>query len=449
MSPTDAVAKARAETDAILARLLTLHPKEIDLSLDRLNDLLTDLGHPERDLPPVIHVAGTNGKGSTLTFMRYMLEAAGKRVHTYTSPHLVRFNERIRLGGEDGGTFVTPEALNAALAQCEKVNAGRPITFFEITTAAAFLLFSTHEADILLLEVGLGGRLDATNVILPPKASVITPVSLDHGKFLGEDVAVIAGEKAGIIKQQVPVVVSRQLFDAAEQRILAKAETMQAPLHLSGQEWMAFEQHGRFVYQDEQGLMDLPLPRLVGRHQLENAGAAITALRAAGFDLGEEAFAAGITAARWPARMQRLTEGRLVARIPNAAEVWLDGGHNPDGGRAVAAAIAELEDTTSRPLVMIVGMLSVKDPLGYFEHFRDLAAEIIAIPIEEQAMGLDPELLAASAREAGLPAKAMASVREALDYVAGEAYEAAPRVLLCGSLYLAGEILRDNETEPE
>ena len=301
---------AHPHLDAILARLLTLHPKRIDLSLDRMYRVLDALGHPEKNLPPVIHVAGTNGKGSTIAFMRAILEAAGALVHVYTSPNLVRMNERFRLGRPGGGVLVSDGELVTTLAECEQANGAAPITVFEIETAAAFLLFSRHPADALLLEVGLGGRLDATNVIPPPLASVITPVSMDHMEFLGDTLEKIAGEKAAILRTGTPAAIGRQT-EGPLSVILQRAEEIAAPLHVCGQDWIVGEERGRLVYQDQNGLFDLPAPRLFGRHQIDNAGTAIAALRAAGFKLPVPAYERGIAKADWPARMQRLVAGDL------------------------------------------------------------------------------------------------------------------------------------------
>src|ERR1700733_9191496 len=297
--------------DAILARLLTLHPKRIDLSLDRMYRILDALGHPEKNLPPVIHVAGTNGKGSTVAFMRAILEAAGARVHVYTSPNLVRMNERYRLGQPGGGILVTDSELIAALAECEQANGSAPITVFEIETAAAFLLFSRHAADALLLEVGLGGRLDATNVVERPLVSVITRLSLDHHEFLGNSLVEIAAEKPGILKRGVPAIVTSQAREALAV-IERQAKRMRAPLAIAGEHWTATEERGRLAFQDAEGLIDLPAPKLYGRHQFENAGAAVAALRVSGLKVPAAAFEAGMTRVDWPARMQRLSHGRLA-----------------------------------------------------------------------------------------------------------------------------------------
>src|SRR3954470_2461985 len=434
-----------SSVDSIVARLLTLHPKLIDLSLDRMWRLLGVLGHPERQLPPVIHVAGTNGKGSTVAFMRAMLEADGRRVHVYTSPHLVRFNERFRLGRAHGGEFVSDEALADALSECEAANGSAPITVFEIETAAAFLLFARHPADVLLLEVGLGGRLDATNVVERPLASVITPVSIDHVEFLGDTLEKIATEKAAILRRGVPAVIARQT-EGPLSVIAARAAEVGAPLHVMGQDWVASEERGRLVYQDTDGLLDLPPPRLFGRHQFDNAGTAIAALRAAGIRIPIKAVEQGLTRAEWPARLQRLTVGKLVALAPAGAELWLDGGHNADGGRAIAAALGDLEERVSRPLVLVIGMLSTKDHSGFLRNFTGLVRRIFGVPIH-QDKGVPPDEIAAAARDAGMPADASGSIEEALTAIGELGFDPPPRILITGSLYLAGEVLSANGTE--
>ena len=432
--------------DAILARLLALHPKRIDLSLDRMWRILDALGHPERRLPPVIHVAGTNGKGSTVAFMRAMLEAAGRSAHVYTSPNLVRINERFRLGRAGGGTLVSDDELAATLAECERANGDKPITVFEIETAAALLLFSRHPADVLLLEVGLGGRLDATNVIERPIASVITPVSMDHVEFLGDTLEKIATEKAAILRRGVPAVIARQTVGPVW-FIAARADVVGAPLHVAGQDWVAGEERGRLVYQDNDGLLDLPPPRLFGRHQFDNAGTAIAALRAAQLKLPAQAFEHGVAAAEWPARMQRLAGGTLASRIPAGGELWLDGGHNADGGRIIAAALADLEERVSRPLVLVVGMLSTKDTDGFLRNFTGLARTLIAVPIG-QDKGLAPDAIAAAALRLGMAAQSAGSIEDALVAVGHLGLMPAPRVLITGSLYLAGAVLAANGTLP-
>ncbi len=435
-----------AALDAVAARLFALHPKRIDLSLGRIERLLAALDHPERRLPPLVHVAGTNGKGSTIAFARAILEAAGKRVHVYTSPNLVRLNERFRLG-RPGGGLVEDAELAETLTECEAKNGGQPITVFEIETAAAFLLFSRHPADILLLEVGLGGRLDATNVVERPLASVITRVSIDHRDFLGDTIEQIAAEKAGVLKKGVPAVIASQQR-AALAIIEREAARVRAPLAVAERDWSASEEHGRLVYQDGDGLLDLPAPKLYGRHQFENAGAAIAALRAAGLKLPAGAFEAGMTRVDWPARMQRLSGGRLAALLPPESELWLDGGHNADGGRAVAAALADLEERVSRPLVVIVGMLSTKDCAGFLQNFSGLARRVITVPVRNDKT-VAAAALAEVARLAGIPALARDNLESALDVAGKLDLAPAPRVLITGSLYLAGEVLAANGTPPQ
>jgi len=436
--------------DAIVGRLSKLHPKLIDLSLDRIQRLLAQLDHPERNLPPVIHVAGTNGKGSTIAFMRAVLEAAGLAVHVYTSPHLVRFNERFRLGARgQSGALVSDAVLMEALTECERANNGQPITVFEITTAVGLLLFSRRPADVLLLEVGLGGRLDATNVIEHPLASVITPVSLDHVDFLGSDIEAVAGEKAGIIKSGTPVFVAAQRREALAV-IERRAARMAAPMRIAGEDWTATEERGRLVYQDEDGLLDLPAPKLLGRHQFENAGLAIATLRGvAGLKLPSAAFEAGIVNADWPARLQRLSHGALAALIPLGGELWLDGGHNPDGGRAAANALADLEERVSRPLVLVVGMLSTKDAAGFLGKLAGLARHVLAVPVAGQQAGVAPETVADIARAAGIPAAGCDRVEDALTAIGRLDLDPPPRILITGSLYLAGQVLAANGTLPE
>ena len=434
--------------DAIVARLAALHPKRIDLSLDRVQRLLAALDHPERKLPPVIHVAGTNGKGSTIAFLRAILEAAGKRVHVYTSPHLVRFNERYRLGQPGEGVLVSDEELSAALEECERTNAGAPITVFEITTAVGLLLFARHPADVLLMEVGLGGRLDATNVVDHPLATIITRIAIDHTDFLGPTLDKIANEKAGILKRGTPAIVAAQARDALA-AIERQAARLNAPLKIAGEDWTATEERGRLVYQDEAGLLDLPAPKLYGRHQFENAGLAIAALRAIKpLKIAPAAYEVGMVKADWPARLQRLAAGRLVERVPAGSELWLDGGHNPDGGRAIAAALADLEERVSRPLVLIVGMLASKDCEGFLRNFTGLARRMIAVPVRDAEKGLSAEAVADAARAIGLPATSRDNLEEALDAARKLDLVPPPRILITGSLYLAGEALRENGTLP-
>ena len=434
--------------DSLVSRFTALHPKRIDLSLDRVQRLLAALGHPERKLPPVIHVAGTNGKGSTIAFLRAILEAAGQRVHVYTSPHLVRFNERFRIGKSGEGRLVSDEELIVAMEECELANAGAPITVFEITTAAGLVLFARHPADVLLMEVGLGGRLDATNVVDSPLATIITRVSVDHIDFLGDRLEKIAAEKAGILKRGVPAVVAAQ-----HREVLAvierQAAKLSVPLKIAGEDWTATEERGRLVYQDETGLLDLPPPKLYGRHQFENAGLAITALRTIKqLGIPPAAYDGGMVKADWPARLHRLGHGPLVDRAPAGSELWLDGGHNPDGGRAIAAALADLEERVSRPLVLIVGMLASKDCEGFLGNFAGLARRMIAVPVPGVEKGLSAEAVADTARAIGIPATSRDNLAEALEAARKLDLDPPPRILITRSLYLAGEVLLENGTLP-
>lgn len=416
-------------SDLVLERLMTLHPKIIDLTLDRVWRLLEELDHPEHRLPPVIHIAGTNGKGSTLAMIRAGLEGAGQRCHAYTSPHLARFHERIRLAGE----LISESDLTALLAECETANGGAAITYFEITTVAALLAFARVPADWTLLEVGLGGRLDATNVIDSPALCVITPVSYDHQQFLGETLPEIAGEKAGILKRGVPCVVGPQQ-DAALEVIEARAARVGAPLLAHGQHWHVGVEHERLVFQDETGLLDMPLPVLPGPHQIENAGMALAALRA----LGTGAPEAALRKAEWPARMQRLRKGPLTELAPDA-ELWLDGGHNPAAGVALAATLCGLPE---RPTHMICGMLRTKDVAGFL---RPLAARIEtfhAVSIPGETATLTAAETSAEARALGLTATEAPDVAVALAKIVETDPQA--RVVICGSLYLAGAILREH-----
>jgi dihydrofolate synthase / folylpolyglutamate synthase len=441
-------AKPSSSLSEVVARVSSLHPVSIDLSLDRINRLLERLDHPERKLPPVIHVAGTNGKGSTIAYLRATLEAAGLRVHAYTSPYLVRLNECVRLGRAGGGVLVGDDELREALERCEQANAGAPITVFEIKTAAAFCVFAQNPADALLLEVGLGGRLDATNTIETPLASVITPVSMDHTEFLGTTLTSIAGEKAAIIKRGVPVISAEQAPEAMAV-IEAQAGRMRAPLYAAGQQWHVSVERGRLVYQDDRGLMDLAAPKLFGRHQFDNAGLAIATLRAVeAFKIGMPAFEAGIVGAEWPARMQRLVAGALVDQGPKGCEIWLDGGHNAEGGRVAAAALGDLEERVSRPLVVIAGMMANKDAGAFLANFAGLTRHIMAVPIPGRDNTMPPDRLADAARALGMRVENAASVEAALHALSRLAYEVPPRILISGSLYLAGHVLEINGTPP-
>jgi dihydrofolate synthase/folylpolyglutamate synthase len=418
-------------SDIILSRMMALHPKIIDLTLDRVWHLLDALGNPQNDLPPVIHIAGTNGKGSTLAMIRAGLEAAGKTCHAYTSPHLARFHERIRLAG----VLISEDDLTAILDECEAANGGAPITYFEITTCAAILAMARVRADYTLLEVGLGGRLDATNVVARPALTVITPVSIDHEQYLGDTLAKIAGEKAGIIKRGVPCVIGPQEGEAMAV-IEAQAARLGAPILAHGQHWHVWEERGRLIYQDEAGLCDLPLPNLPGAHQIDNAGAALAALRHLG--AGDAACESAVTRAHWPARMQRLLRGPLVEAAPEA-EIWLDGGHNPAAGQALGRHLAHLPE---RPTHLICGMLNTKDIGGYLRPFAAQAERLIALSIPGEANTLPAEVTAEAARGAGLRAETAGSALDAVQRIAADDPRA--RILICGSLYLAGGILREN-----
>ena len=434
-----------AVSDAILKRLLSLHPKIIDLKLDRMWRILAQLGNPHETVAPVLHVAGTNGKGSTVTYLRSAMEAAGLTVHCYTSPHLVKFHERIRIGKKGGGELIAEDRLSALLEECEAVNGGEPITFFEITTAAAFLAFARNPADYLILEVGLGGRLDATNVIARPALSIITTIDYDHQQYLGNTLTEIAREKAGILKPNVTAIIAPQP-DEARAEIERWAEAERAPLLIANQDWQAYEQHGRLVYQDESGLLDLPLPQLLGRHQIDNAGTAIAALRNLNDTrIGEGHIAQGLKTASWPARMQRLGPGELWSFIPKDAELWLDGGHNPSAGRALARAFSELNERVSRPLVLIWGMLNTKAIDNFIAPFAGIAHRVVTLTIPDEENAVPARELAEAARRHDISAETADSLEEALKQ-AGQ-ITPAPRILIVGSLYLAGRVLARHSGE--
>jgi dihydrofolate synthase / folylpolyglutamate synthase len=445
---TASAAKKLTPLDAIQQRLMALHKRKIDLTLDRMLRILELLGHPERRMGPVIHVAGTNGKGSTVAYLRAILEAAGLSVHVFTSPHLVRINERYRLGRKGGGVLVSDADLVDALAHCEQLNGNEPITVFEMETAAAFHLFAQQPADVVLLEVGLGGRGDSTNVVDQPLATVITPVAMDHMEMLGDTLAKIAAEKAGIIKRGVPLISAMQEAEA-EAVIEQRAKELRAPQHIGGQHWQVSVERGRLVFQDERGLLDLPPPRLFGRHQFDNAGLAIAALRAIdSLKIPVAAYETGVSKAEWPARMQRLSSGALVGLAPANSEVWLDGGHNPHCGQAVATALGDLEERVSRQLVVIVGMPSNKDAGGFLANFAGMTRHIIAVPIPDHENAYTPSALAEAGRHLGMRIETAPNVAEALRAISRLVYEMPPRILITGSLYLAGAVLRENGTFP-
>ena len=421
-----------ATSDRVLERLTSLHPNVIDLTLGRIERLLAALGHPERRLPPVIHVAGTNGKGSVVAMLRAGLESAGLAVHVYTSPHLARFHERIRIAG----ALIGEDRLIAGLERCEAANAGAPITFFEITTAAAFLAMAETPADFALLEVGLGGRLDATNVIARPRLTAITSISIDHQQYLGETLREIAGEKAGILKPGVPCIVGAQPPEALAV-IEARAERVGAPLLIANHDWQVWEEHGRMAFLDAAGLLDLPLPLLIGAHQVANAGIALAALRALGLD--EPACTAAVSRAEWSARLQRLRRGPLV-EAAGSCELWLDGGHNPAAGAALAEALGRLP---ARPVHLVTGMLRTKDAAGFLRPLAAVAQSLRGVSIPGETATLTADETVAAARVAGFAeAEPAADVGTAVAAIA--AADPGCRILICGSLYLAGSVLRAN-----
>jgi dihydrofolate synthase/folylpolyglutamate synthase len=442
--------RASSLAEREIERLMTLHPKGFDLSLGRITRLLERLGNPHLRLPPVIHIAGTNGKGSAAAFTRALLEAEGLAVHVHTSPHLVNWHERYRIAAPGGSRLVDDRVLADAVSRAAEANAGEPITVFEILTAVTFLLFSEHPADAAIIEVGLGGRFDATNVIPDSAVSVIMPVSMDHEAYLGDRVELIAAEKAGIIKPGCPVVIGAQESHTALEVIAETADRLNCTTMVYGQDFVAFEENGRLIYQDEDGLMDLPTPKLLGRYQYANAAAAIAAVKAAGFDIGHDAAERAMTSVYWPGRMQRLPNGHLSELAPEGAEVWLDGGHNPSAAMVIAEALTEQEERNPRPLILISGMINTKDQTGYFRAFNGIARRVFTVPVNSSDAGVPNGELAARAIEAGLEAEPVATVANALTLLrdSWDAREAPPRILIGGSLYLAGAVLAENGTPP-
>lgn len=434
---------------SLIDELSAIHPKGYDLSLGRIQRVLRLLGDPQLAIPPAIHVAGTNGKGSTTAFCRAFLEAAGKTVHVHTSPHLVNWHERYRMGRPGGGKLVSDAMLEEAIARIANVNDGAPITVFEILCAAMFVLFSEHPADYCIVEVGLGGRFDATNVIDHPLVSVITSISLDHMAHLGDREELIAFEKAGIIKPGHPVVISPQTTGVREvfERVIAQRRS---PAWHGGQDFVFTAHGGRLVYQDVRGLLDLPLPRLRGAHQLANAATAIAALRLSCPQLPDFAYETGMETVRWPGRMERLKPGPVQVLAPAGAEIWIDGGHNPAAGEVIAQELANLEERAPMPVFVIAGMLLTKDPSGFFHAFDGLAERIFTVPIHDSEQGFSPHALARVALESGFDANACLSVAEAFSSISGMLSPGEQcRIVICGSLYLVGEILRDNNEAPQ
>jgi dihydrofolate synthase/folylpolyglutamate synthase len=411
------------------------------LGLERISALLGRLGNPERRLPPVLHVAGTNGKGSTCAFLRAALEAAGLAVHAYTSPHLVRFNERIRLAGK----LIGDEALGELLGETLDAAQGMEMSFFEATTAASFLAFSRTPADACIVEVGLGGRLDATNVVPAPVACGIAQLGIDHVAFLGDSAEQIASEKAGIAKKGAPLLTQAYPPSLAG-RIEAAAAKAGALWLPRGGAWDTEARDGAIHYRDARGTLALPLPRMAGAHQAMNAALAIAMLRHQHvLEIPDEALRAAMDWADWPARLQRLSPGPLRDVLPEGAELWLDGAHNP----AAASAVAGHFRSVDRPFHLIIGLLANKDAPGILHPFRGRGIAVHAVPVA----GHDhhpPESLAEAARRAGLAATPAASVADALARIARHADPSRPPiVLVMGSLYLAGEMLRANDQLPD
>ncbi|RCL02339.1 MAG: dihydrofolate synthase / folylpolyglutamate synthase [Candidatus Tokpelaia sp. JSC189] len=430
--------------------LLNIHPQAIDLSLERIRRLLADLDNPHLKIPPTIHIAGTNGKGSASAFSRAILEAAGYRVHVHTSPHLVHWHERYRIGCSNGGRFVTDKKLADTIAHVSAVNDEKPITVFEILTATAFFLFSQYPADATIMEVGLGGRFDATNVIAKPAVSLIMPVSLDHQSFLGECVEDIAMEKAGIIKKEMPVVIGFQESEAARNILVNKAWEMEAPVSVYGQDYMAYEELGHMIFQNQNGPIDLPLPHLSGAFQISNAAAAIEAVSTAGFQIEKLALAHAMCNVNWPTRMQKLQYGKLVDLLPANAELWLDGGHNLAAALVTARTVHQICETKKKKLILVCGMLNTKDATRYLSAFKDIATRVYTVPVHFNENGMPAEILAEVARTNGLDARSFNSVAETFADIRNTPMAASPLlILICGSLYLAGATLWENDTLPQ
>ncbi|WP_332065422.1 bifunctional folylpolyglutamate synthase/dihydrofolate synthase [Bartonella sp. CB189] len=436
----------KKQMQGMIDDLLNLYPKKIDPSLKRILNLLKRLGNLHLKLPPVIHIAGTNGKGSSAAICRALLESAGYRVHVYSSPHLVNWNERCRLGQTGCGKFATESQLIEAIHKVIKANRQEPITVFEILTAAAFMLFNENPADIVILEVGLGGRFDATNVINKPVISLIMPIDYDHETFLGNTISQIAYQKGGIIKPTVPIIIGKQDHDEAVSILMDIADKNKAPSSIFGKNYRSYIKNGRMIFQNNQGLMNFPLPNLIGAHQIANAGAAIEAVYQAGFRLSEQEINYALQNIYWPARMQHLTHGYLVDLLSPGIDLWLDGGHNPAAGKVIAAEFNQWKKKSNCPIIMVVGMLNTKDAIGYFHPLANLVDKVYTIPLMNNNTGICPTVLAESARKAGLFAIPQACLQDALRKINSEYKEAT--ILISGSLYLAGDILRDNKTPP-
>lgn len=433
------------KSDALINKLSEIHPKGFDLSLDRILKLLEKLENPQDKLPPVIHVAGTNGKGSTLAFTRAILEAQGYKVHVHTSPHLVNWHERYRLAGQ----LVSDDVLADAIQRVADANDDKPITVFELLSAVMFVLFSEHEADFALVEVGLGGRFDATNVVPAPKVCAIAPVALDHQAYLGDTISAIAFEKAGIIKKHVPVAVGRQQ-DEARDTIEEVARKNGSPIVIAGQDFDAYRDATGFVYQDEEGLLDLPIPKLAGEHQLDNAALAMAAIRLAKIKVTPEAFAQGMLDVTWPGRLEKLPAGKITKQLGEHADIWIDGGHNPAAGEAISAELLRQNAGLNRKTLLICGMINTKEPFGYFKPFEKLGAEVITVPVAQSEAGIAPQDLAKVADEAGLKTQSTNSLQAGIEQAKKHlAKNPDTRILFCGSLYMVGEVLGQNETPPQ
>ena len=433
------------KSDALINKLSEIHPKGFDLSLGRISLLLEKLGNPQDKLPPVIHVAGTNGKGSTLAFTRAILEAQGYKVHVHTSPHLVNWHERYRLAG----TLVSDDVLADAIQRVADANNDEPITVFELLSAVMFVLFSEHEADFALVEVGLGGRFDATNVILKPIVCAIAPVALDHQAYLGDTISKIAYEKAGIIKQGVPVAIAIQQDEACE-TIEEVARKNNSPMQIAGQDFDFYRDSTGFIFQDEDGLLDLPLPKLSGQHQMANAALAIATIRLGGIEVSPEAFAQGMLNVTWPGRLEKLPNGKITKQLSSHCDIWIDGGHNPSAGEAIATELLRQNIGSDRKTLLICGMINTKEPYGYFKPFEALDAEVFTIPVAMSEAGMSPEDLSRVAIKAGLETQSFACLKDAITEAANRLNkENDMRILFCGSLYMVGEVLALNETPPK
>lgn len=436
-----------SQVETLINSLLKRYPKGFDLSLQRITRLLQDLGNPQLKLPPIIHIAGSNGKGSATAICRALLETGGYRVHVHTSPHLVHWNERYRIGAKGGSKLVDDNSLADAIKRVTKANDDKPITVFELLTAVAFLLFSEHPADAVILEVGLGGRFDATNVIDKPAVSLIMPISLDHVAMLGDTIEKIAFEKGGIIKEGVPLVIGKQESDGAIDVLTKIAEMRHAPFVVYGQDYQTYEDHSHMVFQNENGLKDLPLPSLRGDHQISNSAAAIEAVFQAGFKISEQDIAKAMGNIVWPARMQRIKQGILVDSLPKTVIMFLDGGHNPAGAKVIAQEISHWKEKGVGPVTMVAGMINTKDSLSYFKELSGVIDKVYCVPVLSSDNGVPPQELAKVARFAGIEAEAMLSIEDTLQKIAATTPERT--VLIAGSLYMAGDFLKKNGTPPQ